>query len=79
MASSNTGILLSRSFCAFSFNFRHVMLPKDMAKALPQGRTLSETEWRTAGIQQSRGWEHYAIHRYLYYAFQLEFLFLINY
>lgn len=22
-----------------------------------------QTEWRNLGVQQSRGWEHYAIHR----------------
>jgi cyclin-dependent kinase regulatory subunit CKS1 len=41
----------------------HVILPKEMAKTLPRGRTLAESEWRGAGIQQSRGWEHYACHR----------------
>jgi len=34
-----------------------------MAKNLPKNRTLSETEWRNIGVQQSRGWEHYACHR----------------
>ena len=43
--------------------YRHVMLPKEIAKSLPKSRLLSETEWRTIGVQQSRGWEHYAIHR----------------
>lgn len=38
-------------------------MPKEQAKALPKNRTLSESEWRSAGIQQSRGWEHYATHR----------------
>ena len=32
-------------------------------KTLPKNRTLSETEWRGIGVQQSRGWEHYACHR----------------
>lgn len=43
--------------------YRHVMLPKELAKNLPKSRLLSESEWRTIGVQQSRGWEHYAIHR----------------
>ena len=34
-----------------------------MAKNLPKNRTLSETEWRSIGVQQSRGWDHYACHR----------------
>lgn len=24
---------------------------------------MSEAEWRGIGVQQSRGWQHYAIHR----------------
>ncbi len=34
-----------------------------MAKNLPKGRTMTEMEWRGIGVQQSRGWEHYAYHR----------------
>eukprot|EP01041_Mallomonas_annulata_P012948 gene12948-27319_t len=34
-----------------------------MAKTMPKNRVLAETEWRAMGVQQSRGWEHYAIHR----------------
>ena len=43
--------------------FRHVILPKELAKTLPKTRLLSENEWRSIGVQQSRGWQHYAIHR----------------
>lgn len=42
---------------------RHVVLPPEVAKLLPKGRLLSEAEWRGMGVQQSRGWVHYAIHR----------------
>ncbi|GBG68240.1 hypothetical protein CBR_g2791 [Chara braunii] len=42
---------------------RHVVLPPDIAKHLPKNRLLSEQEWRSLGVQQSRGWMHYAIHR----------------
>ena len=45
------------------FEYRHVILPKDTAKSLPKNRTLSDIEWRNLGVQQSRGWEHYACHR----------------
>ena len=42
---------------------RHVVLPQDIAKALPKnGRLLSEIEWRALGVQQSPGWVHYMIH-----------------
>lgn len=43
--------------------YRHVILPKDLAKSLPKNRLLNESEWRGIGVQQSRGWVHYAIHR----------------
>lgn len=43
---------------------RHVILPKEMQRSLPD-RLLSETEWRQLGVQQSRGWVHYAIHKYV--------------
>jgi len=42
---------------------RHVILPKELAKMLPKGKLLSDAEWRAHGVQQSRGWEHYAIHK----------------
>ena len=41
----------------------HVILPKELSKSLPKGRLLSEAEWRGVGVQQSRGWVHYACHR----------------
>ncbi|BDA47542.1 Cyclin-dependent kinases regulatory subunit 1 [Coccomyxa sp. Obi] len=45
------------------YEYRHVVLPSDIAKLLPKGVLLSENEWRQIGVQQSRGWVHYAIHR----------------
>jgi len=45
------------------YEYRHVILPKEQAKNLPKNRLLSDGEWRDLGIQQSRGWEHYANHR----------------
>lgn len=46
-----------------SIIFRHVILPADIAKLCPKNRLLSEAEWRQIGVQQSRGWEHYALHK----------------
>eukprot|EP00667_Euglena_gracilis_P028015 EG_transcript_35313 len=43
--------------------YRHVVLPKELAKLIPKGALLSETEWRGLGVQQSPGWEHYMVHR----------------
>ena len=43
---------------------RHVILPREVAKGLPQPlRLLSESEWRSLGVLQSRGWVHYEVHR----------------
>ena len=45
------------------FEYRHVILPKEMLDRFPTGKILSEDEWRALGVQQSRGWEHYAVHK----------------
>eukprot|EP00887_Chlorella_sp_A99_P001369 scaffold8.g1369.t1 len=45
------------------YEYRHVVLPQEIAKRLPKGKLMSEAEWRAMGVQQSRGWVHYAIHR----------------
>lgn len=45
------------------YEYRHVIFPKEHAKSIPKSRLLSEQEWRDLGVQQSRGWEHYANHR----------------
>ncbi len=38
------------------------MLPKELSKLVPKDHLMSETEWRSIGVQQSRGWIHYLIH-----------------
>ena len=42
---------------------RHVILPKHVAATVPKGRLMSEAEWRKLGVQQSRGWVHYMVHK----------------
>ncbi|KAG4094330.1 CKS-domain-containing protein [Neocallimastix lanati (nom. inval.)] len=44
------------------FEYRHVVLPKQIARWLPPKKILSEEEWRSFGVRQSLGWEHYMIH-----------------
>jgi len=46
-----------------SFEYRHVILPKELAKSFSKTRLLEEREWRGIGVQQSLGWVHYATHR----------------
>lgn len=45
------------------FEYRHVILPPAIARLVPYDRLLSEEEWRSLGVQQSRGWVNYAKHR----------------
>ena len=59
----NRSLTHTLSLCAAARS--HVILPKHIAKNAPKGRLLTETEWRGVGVQQSRGWVHYAIHRCL--------------
>jgi cyclin-dependent kinase regulatory subunit CKS1 len=60
---SASRIEYSEKYADDNNEYRHVILPKELAKTLPKGRILSESEWRRIGVQQSRGWHHYAIHR----------------
>jgi cyclin-dependent kinase regulatory subunit CKS1 len=55
-------ILYSHKYTDDKYEYRHVILPKDLAKMLPPNKLLSEDEWRALGIQQSYGWIHYLIH-----------------
>jgi cyclin-dependent kinase regulatory subunit CKS1 len=45
------------------FEYRHVLLPKHTFKKTQKGKLMSETEWRSIGVQQSRGWCHYEVHK----------------
>lgn len=60
--SSLTVVWMASRARAATRAFRHVILPKEMQRSLPD-RLLSESEWRQLGVQQSRGWVHYAIHK----------------
>ncbi|XP_021375087.1 cyclin-dependent kinases regulatory subunit-like isoform X2 [Mizuhopecten yessoensis] len=44
------------------FEYRHVILPPDIAKLVPKNHLMTETEWRNIGVQQSPGWIHYMVH-----------------
>jgi cyclin-dependent kinase regulatory subunit CKS1 len=45
------------------YEYRHVLLPKEIFKKLPAKKLLLESEWRSIGIQQSKGWVNYTIHK----------------
>lgn len=65
MTSMNTGkkefkpcSFITKVFCWC----RHVVLPKEMVKLVPKTHLMSEQEWRSIGVQQSKGWVHYMTH-----------------
>mmetsp|Transcript_80550 Transcript_80550/g.215049 ORF Transcript_80550/g.215049 Transcript_80550/m.215049 type:complete len:111 (+) Transcript_80550:63-395(+) len=59
-----------------TYEYRHVILPRAHAKRMqrmlqtggfpgetPGTTLLTEPEWRDLGVTQSRGWQHYEVHR----------------
>lgn len=44
-----------------AYEYRHVILPRNVYKKIRDKGLLSEEEWRALGISQSRGWVHYLI------------------
>ncbi|XP_065209381.1 cyclin-dependent kinases regulatory subunit 1 [Planococcus citri] len=45
------------------YEYRHVVLPKEIARLVSKTELMSEAEWRAIGVQMSPGWVHYMIHR----------------
>ena len=45
-----------------TYQYRHVILDKNMASLIPKNRLMDEYEWRALGIKQGPHWEHYLIH-----------------
>ena len=50
----NKNIYYSDKYYDDKFEYRHVMLPKDLAKLVPKTHLMSEAEWRNLGVQQSQ-------------------------
>merc|ERR1712018_42334 len=59
---SHKQIYYSDKYYDKQYEYRHVMLPKDIAKMVPKNHLMSESEWRAIGVQQSQGWVHYMMH-----------------
>uniref|UniRef100_T1H4R9 Cyclin-dependent kinases regulatory subunit n=1 Tax=Megaselia scalaris TaxID=36166 RepID=T1H4R9_MEGSC len=59
---SNKDIYYSEKYYDDEYEYRHVVLPKDISKLVPKNHLMSENEWRAIGVQQSRGWIHYMKH-----------------
>lgn len=43
------------------FEYKHVILTKDMYDRMPKNKLLVESQWRALGVIQSKGWVHYTI------------------
>lgn len=44
------------------YDYRYVVIPRELVEFIPNDRTLTEAEWRQIGITQSFGWEHFEKH-----------------
>jgi len=55
-------IQYSEKYTDDRYEYRHVMLPSNIAKNVPMTHLMTETEWRNLGVQQSPGWVHYMVH-----------------
>ena len=53
----------SEKYSDDEFEYRHVLLPKHIFKRIGKGKLMNEGEWRQVGVQQSRGWVHYEVHK----------------
>eukprot|EP00461_Guttulinopsis_vulgaris_P003392 UN03393 len=56
----------SEKYMDDEYEYRHVILPERLRTKLRpnhNGGILSENEWRSMGVQQSRGWVHYAVYQ----------------
>ena len=45
------------------FEYKHVILTKEMFDRIPKNKLLCENEWKGIGIKQSIGWNNYTIHK----------------
>ncbi|XP_014273184.1 cyclin-dependent kinases regulatory subunit 1 [Halyomorpha halys] len=59
---SHKQIYYSERYSDDNFEYRHVVLPKDMVNLIPKNRLMTEKEWRSIGVTQSPGWIHYMTH-----------------
>ncbi|KAG0053480.1 hypothetical protein BGZ83_001024 [Gryganskiella cystojenkinii] len=61
IAKNQEHITYSARYYDDHFEYRHVSLPKVIARYVPN-ELMTEEEWRSLGVKQSQGWEHYMIH-----------------
>ncbi|GAB5364483.1 hypothetical protein AAMO2058_000974400 [Amorphochlora amoebiformis] len=54
-------ITYSTKYSDDTYEYRHVVLPSQLTDIVPR-HLLAEHEWRSLGLQQSRGWIHYGFY-----------------
>ncbi|KAI9095841.1 cyclin-dependent kinase regulatory subunit-domain-containing protein [Phlyctochytrium arcticum] len=62
IAAHRDDIYYSNRYSDATHEYRHVTLPKQIARYVPPNQLMSENEWRALGVQQSFGWTHYMVH-----------------
>jgi cyclin-dependent kinase regulatory subunit CKS1 len=58
-----TQIDYSEKYQDTAYEYRHVILTKELFNKIPVGKLLEEKEWRALGITQTKGWVHYTYHK----------------
>ena len=53
----------SNKYFDSNYEYRNITLTKMIYEIMPKSRLLTEFECISLGVKQSRGWEHYAIHK----------------
>ncbi|XP_065186589.1 cyclin-dependent kinases regulatory subunit-like [Sycon ciliatum] len=62
MATGDNNVYYSPKYTDELYEYRHVIMPKELLHLVPKEKLMSEKEWRSIGVQQSEGWVHYMIH-----------------
>lgn len=56
-------IRYSEKYLDSKYEYRNITLTRAIYEIMPKSQLLSEYEWISLGIKQSRGWVHYGIHK----------------
>ncbi|CAG9327078.1 unnamed protein product [Blepharisma stoltei] len=58
----NDKIEYSEKYYDSVWEYRQVIFPKKKGKEFRKRGLLSEDEWRSEGVQMTKGWQHYGAH-----------------
>ena len=50
---------MSEKYYDETYEYKHVILTKEIFEKIPKFKLLKEEEWRALGIAQTKGWVHY--------------------